>query len=347
MIWVNTATNDVIKYNDGGTIRTLLWASGLGDGQTIFGGNSAGGDLILQSTSSGTKGSILIPELSVAGFVKISSEGALSGGNILLASDIPDHSSTATTYGVADKATFGHVKISNGIDVDSGVISADVGTGLTLTGTTPNKKITIDSTVITLTGTQTLTNKTLTIPTISDFTNSTHTHKDNAGGGVLDHGLALTGLSDDDHTQYLLLAGRDGGQTLVGGTASGNDLTFITTSNATKGTYFFPELASSKVVKTTTTSGLVASSIVASDLDATFLSTDSTLGGISSSDIVISSQKATKTYIDNAVTGLSWKEAVRVATLSNITLSGLQTIDTITVIAGDRVLVKNQTNKKH
>jgi len=30
-----------------------------------------------------------------------------------------------------------------------------------------------------------------------------HDHKNDAGGGTLDHGLALTGLDDDDHTQYL------------------------------------------------------------------------------------------------------------------------------------------------
>ncbi len=35
------------------------------------------------------------------------------------------------------------------------------------------------------TGTETLTNKTLTTPTIADFTNSTHTHQNNAGGGQL------------------------------------------------------------------------------------------------------------------------------------------------------------------
>lgn len=29
-----------------------------------------------------------------------------------------------------------------------------------------------------------------------------HTHVSNAQGGTLDHGLALTGLTDDDHTQY-------------------------------------------------------------------------------------------------------------------------------------------------
>ena len=39
-----------------------------------------------------------------------------------------------------------------------------------------------------------------------------------------DHDL-LTGLSDDDHTIYALLAGRSGGQTLIGGTDSGDDLT--------------------------------------------------------------------------------------------------------------------------
>jgi len=30
-----------------------------------------------------------------------------------------------------------------------------------------------------------------------------HTHQNTENGGILDHGLALTGLNDDDHTQYL------------------------------------------------------------------------------------------------------------------------------------------------
>lgn len=55
--------------------------------------------------------------------------------------------------------------------------------------------------------------------------------------GVTDHGL-LTGLADDDHTQYLLLAGRSGGQTAYGGTGGGDDLTLLSTSNATKGSIF-------------------------------------------------------------------------------------------------------------
>lgn len=56
--------------------------------------------------------------------------------------------------------------------------------------------------------------------------------------GVTDHG-ALTGLSDDDHTQYALLAGRAGGQTLIGGTAASNNLTVSSTSHGTKGSILF------------------------------------------------------------------------------------------------------------
>ena len=55
---------------------------------------------------------------------------------------------------------------------------------------------------------------------LADLQNPTdHTHQSSGSGvgGKLDHGLALNGLTDDDHTQYALLAGRAGGQTLIGG----------------------------------------------------------------------------------------------------------------------------------
>jgi hypothetical protein len=63
------------------------------------------------------------------------------------------------------------------------------------------------NTIALLTATQTLTNKTLTTPVIGDFSSATHGHTNAAGGGQLDHGSALTGLGDDDHTQYLLATG--------------------------------------------------------------------------------------------------------------------------------------------
>ena len=52
---------------------------------------------------------------------------------------------------------------------------------------------------------------------------------------------------------------------------------------------------------------------------------------------------ANKQYVDYVAAGLSWKQPVAVATLTNITLSGLQVIDGYTTLAGDRVLVKNQS----
>ena len=72
-----------------------------------------------------------------------------------------------------------------------------------------------------------------------------------------DHG-SLTGLTDDDHTQYGLLAGRSGGQTLIGGTGSGDDLTLNTTSNVTKGSYFFTDLTGNGFMTTSGGTGVVS-----------------------------------------------------------------------------------------
>src|SRR5512135_2236694 len=54
----------------------------------------------------------------------------------------------------------------------------------------------------------------------------------------IDHGV-LGGLTDDDHTQYALLAGRGTGQTLVGGINSGNNLILQSTAHATRGSILF------------------------------------------------------------------------------------------------------------
>jgi hypothetical protein len=55
---------------------------------------------------------------------------------------------------------------------------------------------------------------------------------------------------------------------------------------------------------------------------------------------------ATKAYVDNVTAGINFHQPVRVATTGNITLSGTQTIDGVSVVAGDRVLVKDQTDQK-
>lgn len=53
---------------------------------------------------------------------------------------------------------------------------------------------------------------------------------------------------------------------------------------------------------------------------------------------------ATKGYVDSAVEGLAWKDNVRVSTQGNINLASPgATIDGITMVANDRVLVRAQT----
>lgn len=52
--------------------------------------------------------------------------------------------------------------------------------------------------------------------------------------GQVDHGQTA-GLTDDDHSQYALLAGRASSQSLSGGTAASETLTLASTAHATKG----------------------------------------------------------------------------------------------------------------
>ena len=71
-------------------------------------------------------------------------------------------------------------------------------------------------------------------------------------------------------------------------------------------------------------------------------------GGTMTGDLILNADPtndlgaATKQYVDSVAPGLDWKQSVRVATTAAITLSGEQTIDGVSVVAGDRVLVKDQ-----
>ena len=58
---------------------------------------------------------------------------------------------------------------------------------------------------------------------------------------------------------------------------------------------------------------------------------------------VNASDAATKAYVDSTASGLDFKASVRAATTANITLSGTQTVDGVSLSVGNRVLVKNQS----
>lgn len=60
-------------------------------------------------------------------------------------------------------------------------------------------------------------------------------------------------------------------------------------------------------------------------------------------DAVAAQSPATKAQLDTAVQGYKWKEGVRAASTANLTLSGLQTVDGVSLVANDRFLAKDQT----
>lgn len=83
-----------------------------------------------------------------------------------------------------------------------------------------------------------------------------------------------------------------------------------------------------------------------------FNSGDQTIGGIKTFSSVpecattatTANQLVNKSLLDSVSQGLLPKATCRAATTGNITLADEQTIDTVSVVAGDRVLVKDQTD---
>ena len=94
----------------------------------------------------------------------------------------------------------------------------------------------------------------------------------------------------------------------------------------------------------TITNSTINSSVIGGLVPAAgYFTSIATTSGTISSTPVNSNDITNKAYVDNFVQGLNAKAAVIAATTANITLSGLQTIDGYTTLAGDRILVKNQS----
>lgn len=89
----------------------------------------------------------------------------------------------------------------------------------------------------------------------------------------------------------------------------------------------------------TLASGVTASSLTSLGTITSLVVTAGTISTTPSGSTDI----ANKSYVDTVAQGLDTKASVVAGTTANITLSGAQTIDGISVVATDRVLVKNQT----
>jgi hypothetical protein len=125
----------------------------------------------------------------------------------------------------------------------------------------------------------------------------------------------------------------------VNGSANVSAALTLATVNSNVGTF----------LKTTVNAkGLVTAATTANINDLTAPTADYAFGGYkitNLADPTNDQDAATKYYVDTVAQGLDVKASVLVGTTANITLSGAQTIDGVSVVAGDRVLVKNQTTQ--
>ena len=205
--------------------------------------------------------------------------------------------------------------------VTNGVYTTDTGT---VTNTMlQNSKVTVGTTDISLGGSAT------TIVGLDSVTSTTFVG-------------ALTGTAD---TATALATGRTISITgdmaytsdAFDGTAAVTGAGTLATVNTDVGTY-------TKV--TVNGKGLVTAAADASISDLTAPTADVAWGTYKITglgDPTADQDAATKFYVDSVAQGLSPKAACVAATVSNITLSGAQTIDGVSITAGMRVLVKDQT----
>lgn len=94
-------------------------------------------------------------------------------------------------------------------------------------------------------------------------------------------------------------------------------------------------------------STLTAADVSAVPIDGSLAMTGNlSMGGHTITNLLnplASTDAATKAYVDSVATGLNIKASCRVASTTNLVLSGLIAVDGVTVSSGDRVLIKDQT----
>ena len=216
------------------------------------------------------------------------------------------------------------------IDFISETLGLLGGTGIDATASGNNVTLAIDSTVATKTGSETLTNKTM-----SGASNTFSAIPTSALSGTVSNSQVGTGI---DATKIA-----DGSVTNTEfqhiGTVSSNVQTQLDAKVAKASN--LSDLASASTARTNLGLGTMAvqnsATVSISGGSITGLSTPS-----NNSDVAI------KSYVDDAVAGLRTRTIAEVATTANVNLTnGLEagdTIDGVTLVAGDRVLVKDQSD---
>ena len=240
------------------------------------------------------------------------------------------------------------------------------GTGITSTALGNNVTFAIDGTVVTESSTDTLTNKTIngSNNTLSNIANGSLSNSTVSYGGI---SLSLGGT---DATPAFNLADATGypGSAISGTIGNSQIATGVDSAKIADGSVSNSEFQYINSLSSNAQTQISARLVAASDLsDVASASTSRTnlgLGTIStqaSNNVAVtggsitglgspsaSSDAATKNYVDEAVAGLRTRVIAECASTANVNLTnGLEagdTIDGVTLVAGDRCLIKSQTD---
>ena len=255
-------------------------------------------------------------------------------------------SSGSTTGNAATATALQTARAINGVNFDGTAAITVAAAAGTLTGATLASNVTASS----LTSVGTLAGLTVTAPITGSVTGSSGSTTGNAATATAlatGRTIAITGdiaytSPSFDGTANVTAAG-----TLAtvasAGTTGGSTAIPIITINA-KGLTTSITTAAVIAPANTLSGSTLASGVTASSLTSlgTIANLTATAGTISTTPSA-STDIANKLYVDTVAQGLDAKASCVAATTADITLSGTQTIDGISVIAGNRVLVKNQT----
>ena len=321
---LQAGTGVYLSYNDGAGTLTINSSVGLvlEDIQDTIGTNVVGGSGISVSyddTSGNTTISLNDPTIQLADITDLSS-------NARTFLSTPSSSNLSTL--VTDETGSGALVFANSptlISPTLGVASATSVNKLTITAPTTGATLTIaDGKTLTSSNSLTFTGTDSSSVAFGSGGTVAYT-ANNLGAFASTSSSQLAGvISDETGTGSLVFANNP---TMSGVTVNGN----LTVSG----------------------SGLVASNI--NNFDTAVRTSRLDQMAVPTSSVSLNSQKitslaeptndqdaATKSYVDAARSGLDVKQSVRVATTEFIALSGTQTIDDVSVIAGNRVLVKDQ-----
>jgi hypothetical protein len=329
--YVGSGSNVVLSSSP--TITTLYVSNGL----NVNGATTGTTQVVAASTASGV---LTLP--SVTGTVITSADTGTVTNTMLAGSIANDKLSNSSVTVNGSSVSLGGSTTITAVNPNA----LTIGTGLSGTSYDGSAAVTvaIDSTVATTSGTQTLTNKTLTSPLVD-------------GNGVV-----FEGATANEYETTLTVVDPTADRTITLPNVSG---TVITTGDS--GTVTNAMLQNDSITINGTPTALGGSINITAGVSSVSgttsqISVSSTTGDIVLSlpntvvfpgtvtlnaDPVNALDAATKQYVDAVAEGLHVHASVKAATTGNIDLSnGLEAgdvIDGVTLVAGDRVLVKNQS----